>query len=54
MTNLVAARVGFQLSCQRDRGAEEEDAVKRVHHDHNDRVNSPVGVIRGWYQVEER
>lgn len=51
MTNLVAARVGAQLSSQRDRGAKEEDAVERVQHDHKDRVNSPVRVIRGWDQV---
>lgn len=54
MTNLVAARMGSQLSCERDCGTEEEDAVERVQHDHEDRMNSPIGVIRRWDQVEER
>lgn len=51
---MVAARVARQLRSECDSRAEEEYAVERVDHDHDDRVKSPVRVERGRDQVEER
>jgi len=46
--------MAFQLCSNRNSSAEEEDGVQQVQNDHDDRVEGPVQVKRGWDQVKER
>ena len=43
-TYRVSTRVSCQLGCERDGGAEEENVVEHIDHDHNDGVEGPVHV----------